>query len=835
MEEARNSDFQWHPNKKSIAREKALALNSVRPILTVLFVFLLFPLTPALHAWQAAENVLMTPWGETVTPENAWREYPRPQLVRDDYGEWQNLNGLWDYAITPRGSGIPEKWDGKILVPYPVESALSGVKRLLKPNEELWYRRTFKGGVAGSNSDPRLSRERLLLHFGAVDFRTQVFLNGVEVAAEQHENGILPFTLDVTDYVKPFMPSSPSSKWPPDYDSDPDNNELVVCVWDPTDEGMQATGKQSLNPNGCFYSRVSGIWQTVWLERVPRMYIESYHVVTDIDRERVAVTVKTNGNAPNAKLAIRVTQGERPGRPSLPHHLPPRLGSGETVIAETVVTDWSRPVVLPIPNPALWSPETPNLYTLTFDLTSDIGHDNVKGYFGMRKIEWKPDELGVPRFYLNNKKYFMYGTLDQGWWPDGLLTPPSEQAMRADIRFLKDAGFNMHRKHIKVEPLLYYFLCDSLGILVWQDMPSGPGDADKRYAMYRRDLKEMVDLLQTSPSVVMWVPYNESWGQPGREKTNMTLNWLKRYDPTRLVDGPSGWNDYGVGDARDMHHYPDAAMFPVMKDRVSVLGEFGGLGLDVPGHLWEKEHWGYVHDDSAEAFKARYREQMKKLAVLASEGLAAAVYTQTTDVERETNGLLTYDRKIVKYPAAELAKLHSEVYKAAEVTHLRVDVPFAPDSRAGETRWRSTEVAPAEDWTEPDFDDSLWTESVGAFGNDRILEDFRDLKRGTKWESEDIWLRREFTVDEDPAPFFELVLSMFYDEDPEIWLNGEKIVDREGYNTRYETFVLPEEACRALKHGRNVLAVHVRNKTGGAFFDIGLKAIKYRNAAQENR
>ncbi len=229
MEEARNSDFQWHPNKKSIAREKALALNSVRPILTVLFVFLLFPLTPALHAWQAAENVLMTPWGETVTPENAWREYPRPQLVRDDYGEWQNLNGLWDYAITPRGSGIPEKWDGKILVPYPVESALSGVKRLLKPNEELWYRRTFKGGVAGSNSDPRLSRERLLLHFGAVDFRTQVFLNGVEVAAEQHENGILPFTLDVTDYVKPFMPSSPSSKWPPDYDSDPDNNELVVA------------------------------------------------------------------------------------------------------------------------------------------------------------------------------------------------------------------------------------------------------------------------------------------------------------------------------------------------------------------------------------------------------------------------------------------------------------------------------------------------------------------------------------------------------------------------------------------------------------------------------
>lgn len=805
-------------------------------LISVLLFAVLF--APLLSAWEPAENVLMTEWGEKVTPENAWREYPRLQMVRDLYEKWQNLNGLWDYAITPRGSGIPKQWDGKILVPYPVESALSGVKRLLKPDEEIWYRRTFKGDAAWIFGDPGLDRERLLLHFGAADFRTQVFLNGIEVTAEPHENGILPFTLDVTDYVKPFVPSRISSKWPPDYDSEPDNNELIVCVWDPTDEGMQATGKQSLSPNGCFYSRVSGIWQTVWLERVPHMYIESYHVVPDIDVGTVAVTVKTNGNAPNAKLAIHVTRGERPGRPSLPRHLPPRLGSGETVIAETVVTDWSKPVVIPIVNPergadlALWSPETPNLYTITFELRfgtgADIGRDNVKGYFGMRKIEWKPDELGVPRFYLNNRKYFMYGTLDQGWWPDGLLTPPSEDAIRFELNFLKKAGFNMLRKHIKVEPMSYYALCDTMGILVWQDMPSGPGDTDDRYAMYRHDLKEMVDLLRSCPSVVMWVPYNESWGQPGAEKTNMTLNWLKRYDPSRLVDGPSGWNDYGVGDARDMHRYPGPGMFPVMRDRVSVLGEFGGLGLDIPGHLWEKEHWGYVHDDTAEAYQARYRELMKQLAVLASEGLAAAVYTQTTDVERETNGLLTYDRKVVKYPADELASLHRAVYEAANVTHLRVDVPLAPDSRAAETRWRSTESAPAGDWTAPDFDDSAWQESIGAFANDVILKDFQALKHGTQWESADLWLRREFTVEEDPAPFFELVLSMFYDEDPEIWLNGTKIVSREGYNTRYETFVLPEDACRALKQGRNLLAIHVRNATGGAFFDIGLKAVKYR-------
>lgn len=823
-----------------------------------LFFALLFAvlLAPALLAWEPTENVLMTEWGEKVTPENAWRDYPRPQMVRSNYIfdtglpiSWQNLNGLWDYAITPRGSGIPEKWDGKILVPYPVESALSGVKRLLKPDEELWYRRTFKGLLTG---------ERLLLHFGAVDFRAQVFLNGVEVTPEPHEGGILPFTLDVTDYVKEFVPSKLSQRGI-EYSTEPDNNELVVCVWDPTDEGMQATGKQSLNPNGCFYSRVSGIWQTVWLECVPRMYIEDYHVDTDIDTGTIALTVRTKGYAPGAKLRIRITRGEPQvtgsktmppddltkalfAAPSTPLHLlPPPLkrGSGsDQHIAELEVDDWSKPVVIPIVNPergadlALWSPEKPNLYTLDLTLTfggsSKRGRDNVLGYFGMRKIEWKRDEMGVPRFYLNNKKHFMYGTLDQGWWPDGLLTPPSEDAIRFELDFLKKAGFNMLRKHIKVEPLNYYALCDTMGILVWQDMPSGPGDADKRYAMYRRDLKEMVDLLRGCPSVVMWVPYNESWGQPGAEKTNMTLNWLKRYDPSRLVDGPSGWNDYGVGDTRDMHRYPGPGMFPVMRDRVSVLGEFGGIGLDVPGHLWEKEHWGYVHDDTAEAYQARYRELMKKLAVLASEGLAAAVYTQTTDVERETNGLLTYDRKVVKYPADELAKLHTEVYEAAEVSHVREDVPLAPDSRAAETRWRSTETAPAGDWTVPDYDDSAWTESAGAFGNGQIEKDFPDLKVGTKWESADLWLRREFTIEEDPAPFFELILSMFYDEDPEIWLNDTKIVVREGYNTRYETFVLPEAACRALKQGRNVLAVHVRNATGGAYFDIGMKAVRYR-------
>ena len=829
---------------------------------TVLFsaflvILLTLLLAPALSAWEPAENVLMTEWGEKVTPENAWREYPRPRMVRDTYGKWKNLNGLWDYAITPRGSDIPQKWDGKILVPYPVESALSGVKRLLKPDEEIWYRRTFKGVFGG---------DRLLLHFGAVDFRTQVFLNGIEVTAEPHENGILPFTLDVTDHVKPFVSAVSTQSGVELLDEDearargvsfpvePDNNELVVCVWDPTDEGMQATGKQSLNPNGCFYSRVSGIWQTVWLERVPRdMYIEDYRVDTDIDAGTAAITVKTKGHAPGAKLKIGITKAEPQlaGRktmpedeffkawraaPSMPLHLlPPPLerGSGtERIIAELVVDDWSKPIVVPIPDPALWSPERPDLYTLELELTfggeGKRGRDEVLGYFGMRKIEWKRDEMGVPRLYLNNKKYFMYGTLDQGWWPDGLLTPPSEAAIRFELDFLKKAGFNMLRKHIKVEPLNYYTLCDTMGILVWQDMPSGPGNTDDRYAMYRRDLREMVDLLRGFPSIVMWVPYNESWGQPGAEKTNMTLNWLKHYDPSRLVDGPSGWNDYGVGDTRDRHNYPEPAMFPVMRDRVSVLGEFGGLGLDVPGHLWEKEHWGYVHDDTEEAFRTRYRELMKKLAVLASEGLAAAVYTQTTDVERETNGLLTYDRKVVKYPADELAALHRTVYEAAEVSHVREDVTILSDAREGEHLWRITETAPADGWTAPDFDDSAWTETPGGFGNERIVRDIRDARVRTDWNTENIWLRRKFDCAVDPAALIEFSMVVFHDEDAEIWLNGVQIAALKDYNARYEKRNLSEEAIKALRKGENTLAVHVRNTELGAYFDLGFRAVKYR-------
>ncbi len=732
-------------------------------------------------AYEKPANPLMTEWGAAVTPENAWREYPRPHLVRD---KWLNLNGLWEYAITTREAGCPQKWDGEILVPFAIETPLSGVKRLTEPDEQLWYRRSFQAAFQPES-------ERLLLHFGAVDFRAQVFVNGIEVTDVPHESGNLPFTVDITEAARPG------------------DNELVVSVWDPTGNGYQSIGKQSLKPEGCFYTRSSGIWQTVWLETVPSTYIAGYRVVTDIDRQTVAVTLLPAGDLMKAKAEVTV------------------LKDGKKV-ASAKVTAWDKPVVLPVPKARLWSPETPELYDLTLTLKGqNSAQDVAKGYFGMRKIEWRKDEKGVPRFYLNNRKTFMYGTLDQGWWPDGFLTPPSDDAMRFDIQFLKDCGFNMMRKHIKIEPLRYYYLCDTMGILLWQDMPSGFGDVENRYQLYRQELKEMLDLLQTFPSIVMWVPYNEGWGQPQAPKTNQVQTWVKQYDPTRLVNGPSGWNDYGVGDTRDKHNYPEPQMFPVMENRVSVLGEFGGIGFMVKGHLWQARSWGYVTDANVEEYFSRYESQVRSLARMAFMGLAAAVYTQTTDVEGETNGLLTYDRKVAKCPAEKFAAVHQQVYEAAKVTRLPVPTVILPTGQQGGATWRYVVNAPTtENWMAPDFDDTAWKEGQAGFGNAVIADDNSHVQIRTPWEGKDIWLRRTFTVAE--TAFEDLQLNIFHDEGAEVYLNGVKIASLRGYLTSYEAVMADIGAVKALKPGLNTLAVHVHNKKGGAYIDLGLSGVNYK-------
>ena len=615
----------------------------------------------AMVAISAIAEPMMTEWGEKVTPENAWRGYPRPQMVR---ANWTNLNGEWDYAVTSvtDTSGRPEKWDGKILVPFPLESTLSGVGRLLKPDEFLWYTRKIE-------CDPKPG-ERILLHFGGVDFRTMVFIGHEEVTDVPHEGGQNPFTLDITDYVKAG------------------ENELTVCVWDPTEDFVNSRGKQSFNPSGCFYTRVSGIWQTVWMETVPENYIKSYKVFTDIDKGEVSIEFKVESVKCKVEGAGTI-EIENPVNPVNP-------------VQKAFIA--GEPVTIRLPAPvALWSPENPKLY----HFTAKYGKDEIKGYFGMRKIEKRKDEHGFLRFFLNNKPYFMIGTLDQGWWPDGLLTPPSEAAMEYDVKVLKDCGFNMLRKHIKVEPQQYYAMCDRLGILVIQDLPSGTGDwADpmkaatvKRYWLQRQEMKEMMDDLQPFTSIVMWNPYNEGWSQPGEFLTHSMLDFTARYDKTRLVNGPSGCWDWEGGhllpkgwgegqrvltqhkpdgvceaaDTVDMHLYRGPTMFAVNDRRISFLGEFGGLGHPVPGHLWKepkdgKGNWGYggIEDTKTrEGLEKTYLGLMDKLGELAERGLGGSVYTQTTDVEIEINGLLTYDRKVLKYNPEVLKKAHAEVIRRA--------------------------------------------------------------------------------------------------------------------------------------------------------------------------
>jgi len=585
----------------------------------VRFGVLLWAATLCAQQWKPADNPLTTPWTADVRAESALPEYPRPQMVR---AKWTNLNGLWDYAILPKDDARPTEFAGKILVPYPVQSALSGVKQPLTPDQRLWYRRTFTA-TAGRG-------QHLLLHFGAVDWRAEVWVNGK--SAGRHEGGYDPFTFDITSALKPSGPQ-----------------ELVVAVTDPTDTAMIPRGKQVLEPSGIWYTAVSGIWQTVWLEPVAPDAITELSMIPDLDGKQLRLTV--HSERPEAFTATATLRGRNAGRIS-----------GTT----------NREVRLPVSAVEPWSPDSPTLYDLHIALKSG---DSVDSYFGMRKVEVRKDAAGFNRIFLNNHPLFLIGPLDQGWWPDGLYTAPTDAALRSDIDTLKKLGYNMMRKHVKVEPARFYYWADKLGIAIWQDMPSAmqkgrrsavrsksPDDiafSAEEAAEWQHELTAEMKQLSNVPSIIAWVPFNEGWGQ---HSTNEVLQYAKKLDPSRLVDGPSGWEDRGWGDMKDMHNYPGPGMFPVMDDRASVLGEFGGLGIPVEGHLWwNKRNWGYQTFDNLDKLQAGYTELMDKLEPLVKQGLAAAVYTQTTDVEGEINGLMTYDRKLVKYNATKMAEMHKRL------------------------------------------------------------------------------------------------------------------------------------------------------------------------------
>ncbi|GAB3931231.1 glycoside hydrolase family 2 protein [Larkinella terrae] len=609
-----------------------------------------------------APAAILSRWEKQVTAENAWREYPRPQLVRPN---WQNLNGMWEYAIRPKTEGQPTQFDGQILVPFAVESTLSKVTKGLNANQRLWYRRnvTIPSDWNG---------QRVLLHFGAVDYECNLWVNGGLVGS--HTGGSDAFDFDITDFLKSGQ------------------NQLVLGVTDPTTEGEQPRGKQVFNPNGIWYTPVSGIWQTVWLEPVPNPnYIEEVRITPELDSARIRVEVLLNKPITNPTSAIRLTA----------------LNGTQTV--SSLLVRSGRVAYVPVKNAKLWSPDSPFLYNLKAELVTVTdpfpGTENrnrprhndaersayakatvtgnpvdaVTSYFAMRKISMGPGKIaGQPVMLLNNKPLFQNGPLDQGWWPGSLLTPPSDDAMVFEIDFLKKSGFNMLRKHIKVEPARYYYHCDRLGIMVWQDMPSGflsgqdmgrsevvePLRRSKGKEQFELELRRMMNRLHNHPSIVTWVVHNEGWGQ----YDNVRLaDWVKALDPSRLTNAASGWSDLGAGDFYDIHTYEEVPNIPApKKDRVIVVGEFGGIGWPVTGHLWDpnKRNWGYqTYQDKDAVLKAYRTKYGKMVEMYQKNGVSAAVYTQTTDVEGEVNGLLTYDREVIKIPVETLREIHAPLFK----------------------------------------------------------------------------------------------------------------------------------------------------------------------------
>lgn len=726
-------------------------------------------------AYTPVKTHIMTTWGENMTPDSAWQNYPRPNLVRSD---WQNLNGLWKFAVTKINEEMPkdDAWQQDILVPFAPESALSGVGRLTEPDETLWYKRTF-------NVPEVKEGLRYFLNFEAVDWRCQVFVNGKEATAAPHIGGNVPFAVEVTDLVQAG------------------ENTLVVTAWDPSNSYGQPTGKQSLSPQGCFYTRVSGIYGSVWMETTPKGYITGYNVESDIDKGEVKVTVSCAGDLAGAKVTAEVSFGGE------------KVAGGE-------VADWSKGQTFAIPEPKLWDIGEGNLYDITLKLETTFGTDEVKGYFGMRKIEFKKDELGVQRIYLNNKKIFMQGTLDQGWWPDGLLTPPSDEAMQYDIDILKEHGYNFMRKHIKIEPRRYYYLSDKAGFPIWQDMVSGGQKPEEKYHIYRAELVEMIKDLRNFPSIVVWIAYNEGWGQPDKEKSTETTRWLKQIDTTRLISETSGWTDHNCGDMKDHHQYPSPLPTPANDDRLTICGEFGGLGLFIDGHLWNPESkWGYRSDSNVEDSLKRYEEIMNNLARCAHESFAGSVYTQTTDVETEANGLVTYDRKVVKYPTDKMRALHKKVEKIALSVKPMTRKCFVPKGTEEKIVWRYIFEKPQGEWTAPAFDDSLWSLGEGGFGNKVIVRDL-GAKPKTEWDTEEIYLRRVFILKEVPDENIEM--DIFYDEDPEVYVNGVQIFKDKGYTQGYNRVLIrKEDVKKAFKKGENVIAVGCKNNLGGAMIDLG--------------
>lgn len=598
---------------------------------------------PEESSWAPAGDRIRTAWAEEVSPENVLPEYPRPQMVRE---KWLSLNGLWDYAVAPRSQeNSPSQADGKILVPFCIESSLSGVGRRVSADDALWYWKSFRV--------PRDWRENVLLHFGAVDWQADVWLNGQYLG--RHSGGYTSFSFDITPYLTRG------------------NQTLILRVLDGTDNDLQPRGKQVSNPSGIWYTPVTGIWQSVWLEPVARTSVQWYAATPEEDLSSWSFLVVGSHAQPGDRAVVTVRAGG----------VGYGVGDPEGPVVASASGKLDEAFLVEVPQPQLWSPSSPYLYAVEVGLERDGKRlDMVKGYAALRTVSEVTDAAGIKRIGLNGKPLFQFGPLDQGWWPDGLYTAPTDEALRFDIEKTRDFGFNMIRKHIKVEPERWYTWCDRLGILVWQDMPSisdshlgrweqwqwaSIGDDSRLSAQarmtYYKEWGDILAQLHNHPSIVVWVPFNEGWAQFDTEEV---VTFTRQADDTRLIDSASGGNSYPVGDIFDSHNYPDPHMkFTSGGRQIDVLGEYGGIGWAVEGHLWQPDrNWGYVQYHSGEEVFNQYQAFARELIPTIAQGVSAAVYTQTTDVEIEVNGLMTFDRKVIKMDENKLRAVNQEVIQS---------------------------------------------------------------------------------------------------------------------------------------------------------------------------
>jgi hypothetical protein len=719
--------------------------------------------------WKIPANApLLTRWAREVSPTNALPEYPRPQLVRKD---WLNLNGLWEFQPGIGGQAVPvgQTLSGKILVPFPIESALSGV---MAHHDEAWYRREF-------SVPPGWKGRHLQIHFGAVNWESEIFINGKSVGT--HKGGYDAFSFDITPYLKPGGPQ-----------------ELLVRVINKQDIHLQAMGKQHPDPHGFWYTVVSGIWQTVWLEPLPERSIESLKLTPDVDAGKLNITAQVQGDTNGLTVEVEALDGKTP------------LGVN--------IGQPSKEFSLTIPKAKLWSPDSPFLYGLTVALKRDGKIvDSVTSYFGMRKITI--DRTGaVPQILLNGKRIYQAGILDQGWWPDGLYTALTDEALKWDIQAEEDLGFNMVRKHIKVEPARWYYWADKLGILVWQDMPSRQSPRDPAGdGQFEIELQKMVNSHDNSPSIVTWIIFNEAWGMYDVDRLSKLV---KDLDPTRLVTQESGSFDSSSGDLNDIHNYP-APTYPRPTNKPRVLGEHGVGPLVIPGHTWIKDHNETTpllkNGQDLLHYYTDFVDQTRSY--ILTKGLCASIYTQITDVERENNGLYTYDREIAKVDVPAVRSLHQSLIHAdPEKSTYYIDISESSERFGVGQPWLYTTADPGQDWTKPSFPDASWSKGIGGFGgvdNDRIH---------TKVPGGEVWIRKDFSLNGiAPDQLKNFRLRVRYVGAAEYYINGVLAFTGTGDNWMYRYEDMSEAARVALvPNGKNVIAAHVKRPGDRSWLDLGI-------------